>query len=106
MKIVICGSTNVSMEEINMAADYFEILFRETNINVEIITPEINNMPIYKQQLQYVNDIRKADLVVIVPKRIYYEEDRSIIYIGDSTNYEMAIARSHIIPTIIWKGDM
>lgn len=101
-KIVICGSTNVSMDEIKKAEEYFAYLFETASV----ITPEIKPISIFKTQLNYVNHIKTADLVVIVPKSISYNGYCSDVLIGDSTNYEMAIAKSLNIPTVIWKGNM
>ena len=105
MKIVICGSVKNSIDEINIAAAYFERLFKNVENLLEIVTPEIKIESIYKAQLIYVREIKSADLVVIVPKFINYENTFHIYDIGESTSYEMAIAKSCNIPVIIWKGN-
>lgn len=105
MKIVICGSTNVSLADITNAAEHFRTLFSKIE-DVEIITPDVDAGPFYLKQLRYACAIKTADLVVIVPKNITYHGYETLCYIGDSTNYEMAIAKSNGIPTVIWKGDM
>lgn len=101
MKVVICGSTNVSCEQIGLAAEFF------TKMGNTVITPSTETKNLIDMRLNYLNKVEKADLVVVIPKgsgSVPAKEDlESLLYkIGESTCYEYLYAIKCGIPTVIW----
>lgn len=94
MKVVICGSHSMDKEMADCAIYFKEML---PGIENEIVTPFTEDIPLVVKMERYVNHIATADLVVIVPK------DCGTINIGESTTYELAIARFFKKQIIYWE---
>lgn len=102
MKIVIIGS--LSKECIIKEA---EKTFLEKGCSV--VTPfdsEFQNLNLILIQTIYYNHIKKADLVVAIPKEIRYgdeygSQEQKLIF-GESTCYELAIAIENKKPIVYW----
>lgn len=101
MKVVICGSTNTSSEQISLAAQFF---IKKGHL---AIVPSLEDKNLIDKRLDYLNEIETADLVVIVSKGSggtpAKEDMNSLLYkIGESTCYEYLYAIKCGIPTVIW----
>lgn len=102
MKVVICGSLKTE-EEIRHAERIVNGLFP----GADVVTPlnEIEQAkPLVEIHLNYVTQIYNADLVVIVPKVVKGEANggQTISFtFGESTTYELAIARGSFKPIFI-----
>ena len=58
--------------------------------------PEIKKEPLVDIQGTWIEKIEKADLIVAIPKDVAltaYGDNKYILEFGESTSYEMAIAR-------------
>lgn len=101
MKVVICGSTNSSLEQIDLAARIFK------NYGNTVVTPCLSpEMNLIQKRWRYLEEIDSADLVVIVtkgPGGDFCTEREGLLYrIGTSTCYEYLYAVKKGVPTVIW----
>ena len=58
--------------------------------------PELQKKPLVDIQRTWIEKIEKADLIVAIPKDVAltaHGDDKYILEFGESTSYEMAIAR-------------
>lgn len=100
MKVVICGSTNASQEQIDLIGGIF------TKFGNDVVVPSHKTENLIQKRANYLHEIETADLVVIVPKSIggvpAAENDECLLYkIGESTSYEYLYAIKYGIPTVI-----
>lgn len=103
MKVVIIGSLK-SEEKIRQAERVF------LNLGCAVVNPlDKQDAPLVEIQQRYYNQIKSADLVVVIPKLDDWIEDepgtqtKSLVF-GESTCYEMAIATMNSIPIVYWPG--
>lgn len=92
MKVTIIGSLS-RKDEMERIRDYLE------GLDVIVYCPSnegIQEMPLIDIQRTWISNISSSDLVIAVPKRVELEKNGSTKYtleFGESTSYEMAIAR-------------
>lgn len=106
MEITVIGSVK-QMEVINNVAEYFR------QFHIKVNTPsDQNDRSLLTKQEHCIMDIGASDLVIAIPKSITEKTGKDIprtileLEFGESTSYEIAIARKLGIPVIIWeKGD-
>lgn len=103
MKVVIIGGLK-SEEKIRQAERVF------LNLGCTVVNPlDKQDAPLVEIQQRYYNQIKSADLVVVIPKLDAWIEDepgtqtKSLVF-GESTCYEMAIATMNGIPIVYWPG--
>lgn len=95
MKVVICGSHSMDKEMADCAIYFKEML---PGIENEIITPFTEDISLVVKMERYVSHIATADLVVIIPKAFSPEMN-----IGESTTYELAMARFFKKQIVYWE---
>lgn len=92
MKVTIIGSLSRKYE-MERIRNYLEKL----DVTVYCPTDDgIQEMPLIDIQRVWISNIASSDLVIAVPKRTEQEKNGSTKYtleFGESTSYEMAIAR-------------
>lgn len=100
MNVVICGSTNSSQEQINLASQFF---YEQGNI---VYIPDTSEGNLIRKRYKYLDLIDEADLVVIVPKQPggdFCVTNEGLLYrLGTSTSYEYLYAVKKGIPVVIW----
>lgn len=103
MKIVICGSHSMD-DRIEACKDQLDCWFGIGDTIDEIIYP-INdpNVPLVDKMENYVNAIQDCDLVVVLPKHVTPEGNEHSIECGESTTYEIAMARAFKKQIIFWE---
>lgn len=100
-KVVICGSIHSNVTDITDAKKYYE------EAGYEVIFPELAINSVLKTRVKYVKEIERADLVVIIPKKIKLSEETGMGFIiGESTENELAIAISYCKPIQFWTQDV
>lgn len=105
MNIVVIGSLSRDAAILEVKS-YFKGL-STTSSEINVVTPmDKQGGPLLAIQEEYVDKIAAADLVIAVPKggaSMSADVGTSIEYnFGESTSYEMAIARHFHIPILIW----
>lgn len=115
MKIVFIGSmsTENNRKKIETAK---EKLSKKIS-NCEFVMPLYGGfqVTIYENQREFIKELSTADLVIAVPKNIYYSNGIDLGNIGNNTimnhifgesaSYEITIAHNYGIPVLIWKED-
>lgn len=100
MKVVILGSIKHNSDVITSVANFWK------GHNVDVIYPidSIKTKNLLDIQMNYINEIEDADLVLAIPKKIvdgvngYYN---CTFEFGESVSYEMAIAKHFRKPVAI-----
>lgn len=92
MKIVICGSHSMYGQ---MEACKEQLLNWFDEKIDDITIPDCDlDMPLVDKMENYVEAIQNCDLVVVLPKHITPEGNGHTVECGESTTYEIAIARA------------
>lgn len=92
MIVTIIGSLT-KKKEMNEIKAFFEKRGAIVNSPVD---PELQKEPLVDIQGTWIEKIKKADLIVAIPKDVAltaYGDNKYILEFGESTSYEMAIAR-------------
>lgn len=101
MVITIIGSLSMT-DEIKKIKDYFE------SFGCTVNSPgneALQTQSLLKIQSDFIEKILESDLIVAVPKDILFEDHGESIHhlkIGESTSYEMAIAKKSNKPILYW----
>lgn len=108
MKVVVIGSVNACSDEFKDIKKFFE------NRKCEVITPidddRQNGTPLIMLMEQYIEYIKNADIVIACSKNHLYCEDETSLWeyerleFGESTSYEIAIAKCFHKPILYWRG--
>lgn len=94
---VICGK----IEDTFAASAEVWHPFKEPVVTETGITPLIDIMK------DYIGRVLSSDLVVVIPKEVEVSKNashnRETLSFGESVSYEMALAKVHKIPVLIWQ---
>lgn len=105
MVVTIIGScSSVYVYDMNLCKDFFESIGFVVNCPCD---KERNGMTIFEKQRDWLGKIKDSDLIVLIPKAMekHMTEDRYFQFnIGESTSYELAIAKEFNKKVVIWEG--
>lgn len=107
MKIVVIGSTHHNCDEMRDIKDYFE---KRGNDVVTPVDDGRQDKPLIVHQKEYIDFISEADMVIACSKYHNYsvEDDKysgeESVEFGESTSYEIAIAKFLGKPVLYWRG--
>lgn len=102
MVIVIIGSNNASVKKIEACKKFF------TDMGHEVHSPIDNgrkDMHLFTKQTSWIYMIKQADLIVAIPKSVETVSGGTSSFnleFGESTSYEIAIARYFYKVIIYW----
>lgn len=106
MIITIIGSLSRS-EEMLEVKNYFEIVLGN-KVNCPCDDP-IQKMPLIEIQMYWIDKIAEADLIIAIPKEIVsmktVESTEYDVLFGESTSYEIAIAKKLNKKVVIWSSE-
>lgn len=94
--VVICGSINHNGTDMVKVRDFLKMIFKDCiGITDPISVNEEYGGKLTDCQRYYVDKIRYADLVIIIPKRLKENLAKNAMEweMGESTSYEYAIAK-------------
>lgn len=98
MQICIAGSLKKSQCNMNLAAEWLKTRFPYA----KIVLPHREELCMERAQDLYAKDLANCDLLIAIPKEVYYTTNGLRYVFGESTHYEMAFAEAQNIPVMTW----